>query len=226
MRGKITEKDPNYEKPEICKCGGDGTCKSRSCSCYKYGSGCSPSCGCTGSCANMYNQLEYFFGDQEKCGANPCFAKWLIKNAKGETGLKSVDRDALRERILKCDRYLYHGSSMQLICFVLNRCFPYSNEELFDDDDFKKWKEDWKETPADQKLAHTQKLFRMLLSGDSDDAMSSLYFLSFCQDDVYNNDNAWHCVTCQTCQESREWHCGHCDKCKFYIFFKFFDDLG
>ncbi|XP_037044242.1 uncharacterized protein LOC119080130 [Bradysia coprophila] len=190
MRGKITEKDPNFEKPELCKCG-SGSCKSRSCSCYKYGSGCSPSCGCTGSCANMFNHLVYFFGDKEKCDANPCFAKWLIKNSNGGSALKSVDRDNLQERILKCD----------------------SNEELLDDDDFKKWQKAWKKLPADQKLAQSQKLFRMLLSSNSDDAFASLYFFSFCRNDVFNNDNAWHCVTCQTCQEWREWHCGRCDKC-------------
>lgn len=103
MRGKVTEKDPNYEKKEKCKC--KGACKTRSCSCFKFGSGCNPSCGCTGSCANMFNHLGYFFGETEKCDANPCFAKWLIKNGNSEAALKSTDRDKLRKRILKCDGY-------------------------------------------------------------------------------------------------------------------------
>lgn len=94
----------------------------------------------------------------------------------------------------------------------------FSYEDLLDDDDdFKKWKKEWKKIPADQKLAHTQKFFRMLLSTDSDD--ESLYFFSFCQDDVFNNDNAWHCINCQRCQEWNEWHCGQCNKCKdFFVF--------
>lgn len=88
----------------------------------------------------------------------------------------------------------------------------FSVEDLLDDDDFKKWKKEWKKIAADQKLAHTQKFFRMLLSNGSDD--ESLYFFSFCQDDVFNNDNSWHCIKCQSCQDWKEWHCGKCDKCK------------
>lgn len=89
-------------------------------------------------------------------------------------------------------------------------------------------------TDADEKLKHTQKFFRMMLSDDLDEA--SLYSYSFCQKDVFNNDNAWHCITCQRCQEWREWHCGQCDKCKifsliwsfdfFYIFYLFWGVYG
>lgn len=86
----------------------------------------------------------------------------------------------------------------------------FSIDDLSDDEDFKKWKNEETKISADQKLAHTQKLLRMILSNDID----SLYYYSFCQDDVVNNDNGWHCVTCQTCQDWSEWHCGRCDKCK------------
>lgn len=106
MRGKITEKDPNFEKKKKCKCG--GSCSSRSCSCYKYGSGCNSTCSCTASCENMFKHLDYFFGEGEKFDANPCFAKWLIKNGNNETTLKSINRDKLRKRILKCGRYPSH----------------------------------------------------------------------------------------------------------------------
>lgn len=108
MRGKVTEKDPNYEKKEKCKC--NGSCKTRSCSCYEFGSGCNPSCACAGSCKNMFNHLEYFFGETES-DANPCFAKWLIKNGNNESALKSTDRNNLRDRILKCDRYRHDNLS-------------------------------------------------------------------------------------------------------------------
>ena len=52
----------------------------------------------------MFNHLEYFFGNDEKCSANPCFSKWLIKHAKNTDGLKTIDRDELYQRITKCDR--------------------------------------------------------------------------------------------------------------------------
>ncbi|KAJ6636024.1 hypothetical protein Bhyg_14611 [Pseudolycoriella hygida] len=187
MRGKVTERDPNFEKKNKCKC--DESCSSRTCSCYKYGSGCNSNCSCVGPCGNMFQHLDYFFGDGEKCNANPCFAKWLIENGNSETALKSVNREDLRKRILECDSY----------------------EDLLEDKDFKKWKKEGKNIPLDQELAHSQKLFRMILS----DELDSQLFYSFCQGDVFNIDNGWHCVTCQSCQEWREWHCGYCDKCAY-----------
>lgn len=212
MRGKVTEKDPNYEKKKKCKCHGE--CKTRSCNCFKFGSGCNPSCSCDGTCVNIFNHLGYFFGESEKVDANPCFAKWLIENGNSESALKSVDREDLRKRILKCDRLIFIMFGL-LIFDLKSKTNIFSYEELLEDDDFRKWKKDGKKISADQKLAHTQKLLRMLLSNDLD----SQYFFSFCQDDVFNNDNAWHCITCKTCQEWKEWHCGHCDKCKYFSIF-------
>lgn len=100
MTGKVTEKNPNYEKEDECKC--VAGCESESCQCYKFGQGCNASCGCTASCKNMFNGLDYFFGD-EKYSANPCFAKWLVvKKDKSGTDLKKVNRNALLQRIMRC----------------------------------------------------------------------------------------------------------------------------
>ena len=38
MRGQVTEKNPNYEKKKKCNC--SKGCSKRSCSCFKFGSGC------------------------------------------------------------------------------------------------------------------------------------------------------------------------------------------
>lgn len=100
MCGQVTEKNPNYEKKE--KCGCRKGCSKRSCSCYRLGNGCNSSCGCKSSCENMFNHLHYFFGDDHKTSANPCFSNWLIKNAKNADGLQKIDRDALREKIQGC----------------------------------------------------------------------------------------------------------------------------
>ncbi len=102
MSGKITEKNPNYEKKEKCGCA--KRCSKRSCSCFKFGSGCNSSCGCGSSCQNMFNHLEYFFGENNKCTANPCFSNWLVKNAKNADELKKIDRDELHKSIMQCDK--------------------------------------------------------------------------------------------------------------------------
>jgi hypothetical protein len=62
----------------------------------------------------------------------------------------------------------------------------------------------------DEKLAHIQKFFRMVLSDDS-----TLYYYSFCQEDVLDDNCHWHCIKCKKCLGWREWHCGECDKCMF-----------
>jgi len=102
MSGKITEKNPNYEKKDKCGCAKG--CSKRSCPCFKFGSGCNSSCGCGSSCQNMFNHLEYFFGDNNKCTANPCFSNWLVKNAKNADELKKIDRDELHKSIMQCDK--------------------------------------------------------------------------------------------------------------------------
>jgi len=101
MRGQVTEKNPNYEKKEKCNC--SKGCSKRSCSCFKFGRGCNSSCGCNTSCQNMFNHLDYFFGENSKSTANPCFSNWLVKNAKNADELQKIDRDALQQRIMNSD---------------------------------------------------------------------------------------------------------------------------
>ena len=102
MSGVVTEQNPNYEKKDKCKC--TTGCSKRSCSCFKFGSGCNSSCGCGTSCQNMFNHLDYFFGEDSKCSANPCFSKWLVKNAKNSDEFKKLDRDELCRLIMECGR--------------------------------------------------------------------------------------------------------------------------
>jgi hypothetical protein len=102
MSSEITEKNPNEKTKEKCNC--SKGCSKRSCSCFKFGSGCNSSCGCGLSCQNMFNHLEYFFGENEICAANPCFANWLVQRAKNADEFKMIDRDQLRRRIMQCDR--------------------------------------------------------------------------------------------------------------------------
>jgi hypothetical protein len=102
MGGEITEENPNKEKKEKCDCAKG--CSKRSCSCFKFGSGCNSSCGCGSSCENMFNHLEYFFGENAKCSAHPCFSKWLVKKAKNTDGLKTINRYALCQLIVNCSK--------------------------------------------------------------------------------------------------------------------------
>ena len=71
MTGKVTEKNPNYEKKKRCNC--KKGCSKRSCSCFKFGSGCNATCGCGPSCANMFKHLDYFFGENQTCNPHTCF---------------------------------------------------------------------------------------------------------------------------------------------------------
>lgn len=101
MKGKISEKNPNFGKKDECKC--KEGCGTVSCICFKFGTGCNATCGCSAACQNMFNDLDHFFGD-EKCSANPCFSKWLVAKKNG-TNLKTTNRVSLRERIMKCSGY-------------------------------------------------------------------------------------------------------------------------
>ena len=89
-----------------CKC--RKKCSKRSCSCLKSSKGCSSSCGCksSSSCQNLFNQLDYFFGENSQCSAHPCFANWLFKNVKNLDDLQKFDRDHLRKRIVKSSRFV------------------------------------------------------------------------------------------------------------------------
>jgi hypothetical protein len=52
----------------------------------------------------MFNHLDYIFGENSQCTANPCFANWLVKKAINADGLQKIDRDALRQKIMDSGR--------------------------------------------------------------------------------------------------------------------------
>ena len=76
---------------------------------------------------------------------------------------------------------------------------------MFEDDDSSK---EWKKKNENEKLVNTQNLFRNLMSNQATD----LYY-SFCQDDVCDSGNDWHCAICRRCMDWRVWHCDKCNKC-------------
>ncbi|CAF1362301.1 unnamed protein product [Rotaria sordida] len=187
---EITENNPNKEKKDKCTCTKE--CSTCSCSCFKFGSGCNSSCECSSSCENMFNYLEYFFGENTKYSAHPCFAKWLVKKAKNTDDLKTINRGALCQLIIKC-------SNFDEVCEI--------------EEDFEEWMKQLKIIDNNQKLAHAQTLFRMLLT---DDDTTGRYY-SFCQDYLVQENLKWHCIKCQDCMDWREWHCGVCDICTYGV---------
>ena len=86
------------------RCGCRKGCSKRSCPCFKSTNGCNSSCKCKTSCENLFNHLDYIFGKNSECSPHPCFTDWLIKNVKNANGVKQIDRDALREQIMKSGR--------------------------------------------------------------------------------------------------------------------------
>lgn len=93
--------DPNCRRTDSCKCK-TGCSSHRTCGCSKFGSGCNAKCLCTGLCKNMFNDLDYFFGPGHRNTANPCFYSYLTQ--LGANGFQTIDRDELRDRILKNGR--------------------------------------------------------------------------------------------------------------------------
>lgn len=218
---KVTEIEPNHGKNEKCKC--SKGCKTRSCNCVKFGSGCNPSCGCASSCQNIFNNLSYFFGDdhgeERPCNAHACFAKFLMKNTREENGFNAIDRNQLRDRIMASGRLVKADSSLSYNLLNQQKTFlrPFSSyENVFYDSDIQEWTDKWnkmkEKASPEQVLAHTQKYFRMLLS---DGSSQSQYSYSFCANDVLQENCVWHCVICQKCEGWRYWHCGQCNKCEF-----------
>lgn len=116
---RVTEIEPNHSKNDKCKC--DKGCKTRSCNCVKFGSGCNSSCGCATSCQNMFNNLSYFFGDdlgeKRSSNAHPCFAKFLMKKARGANGFNAINRNELRDRIMASGRLVKPDSSRLFVTF-------------------------------------------------------------------------------------------------------------
>ncbi|CAF1534419.1 unnamed protein product, partial [Rotaria sordida] len=96
---QITQRYSNKGKKDKCNCRRE--CSKRSCCCFKFGSGCNTSCGCGTSCQNMFNCLDYFFGEDGAYNGNSCFTKWLIKHAKNADELKVIDRKKLHQSIMQ-----------------------------------------------------------------------------------------------------------------------------
>lgn len=94
----------SYDEEDECKC--RKKCSKRSCICLKFNKACSSSCGCKSSCENIFNKLDYFFGENSQCSAHPCFANWISKNIKKVEDLQTIDRNALRKKIIKCPRFI------------------------------------------------------------------------------------------------------------------------
>ena len=45
----------------------------------------------------------------------------------------------------------------------------------------------------------------------------TVYWYSFCWDDVAQDDCSWHCEICGECRDWREWHCESCNKCTYGV---------
>jgi hypothetical protein len=45
----------------------------------------------------------------------------------------------------------------------------------------------------------------------------TVYWYSFCLDEVVQDDTTWHCETCGECRDWREWHCEKCNKCTYGV---------
>ena len=92
-------------------------CSNGSCPCFKSTNGCNSSCKCKTSCENLFNHLDYIFGENIECSPHPCFADWLIKNIETPDQLIQIDRDALRKKIDKSERL--ELVQRDLICFEI-----------------------------------------------------------------------------------------------------------
>ncbi|CAF1609721.1 unnamed protein product [Adineta ricciae] len=163
------------------KCNCRSGCSKRSCYCFKSNGGCDSTCGCGSSCQNLFNHLNYFFGDNQNCKPTACFSDWLVKKVQTTDQLQKVNREELHKKIMKCGRF----------------------SEYDEDEDYKKWLQKWKRIEdKDEKLGLIQKFFRMLLSDES-----TMRYYSFCNEDLAEEGCDWHCSICKTCRDWREWHC-------------------
>jgi hypothetical protein len=52
----------------------------------------------------LVRALNSVVDENSKSTANPCFANWLVKNAKKVNGLEKIDRDELRQKIIHSGR--------------------------------------------------------------------------------------------------------------------------
>ncbi|CAF1395446.1 unnamed protein product [Rotaria sordida] len=152
---QITQRYSNKGKKDKCNC--RRGCSKRSCCCFKFGSGCNTSCGCGTSCQNMFNYLNYFFGEDGAYNGNSCFTKWLIKHAKNADELKMIDRKKLHQSIMQSPSY----------------------RKVRKDEEFADWMKQWCKISEYEEIEHIQKFFRILLSDDT----SNYYYYSFCYND-------------------------------------------
>ena len=78
---------------------------------------------------------------------------------------------------------------------------------MFEDDNSK----EWNKKDQDEQSTDTQSLFQSLIL----DRATNLYY-SFCQNEVYDSGNDWHCAVYQKCMDWRVWHCEKCNQCMYY----------
>ncbi|CAF4331322.1 unnamed protein product, partial [Rotaria magnacalcarata] len=190
-KSEIEKEEDFYYTNKRCLC--EEGCSTRSCPCFKHGSGCDSSCGCGEDSENMFNHLEYFFGGDKKYAAHPCFAQWLMKKAKDADALQTIDRDKLRRRIMKCHNFK-------------EQCEDYSYEE-------------WKNKDEDEKLIDGQELFRNLISDDSEYLYYSFCRNEVCDkgSDWHCAEcrrcmdwRVWHCYYCNKCTYGASLPCERC----------------
>lgn len=82
------------------------------------------------------------------------------------------------------------------------------------DEELQEWEDKRKIIKPDEKLAHTQELFRILLSEGGSD-----YYYSFCNDNIAEDDSDWHCIRCKTCHDWRVYRCRNCHRCMYWILY-------
>ena len=46
---------------------------------------------------------------------------------------------------------------------------------------------------------------------------STLYWYSFCWNEVVQDSCTWHCEVCRECRDWREWHCENCNRCTYGV---------
>ncbi|KAI0484144.1 hypothetical protein GGR56DRAFT_612559 [Xylariaceae sp. FL0804] len=192
-----------HSKPPEHKCSckkGRGKKKAcTSCVCSKYGGSCTSACACRNACGNPFADLTAFFGPSslfpKPCGANPCFASWLLD----QPNIEELDVDLMVDMVLDDDA---SWSSMR----------EYT-------DAFQRWEGSWKKAKVGKGKKNREDRERLefeLLRGglgncNQDDFHG--YWYSFCHRKWVPTDHWSHCLECRKCLPSAEWHCEKHDRC-------------
>ncbi len=58
---------------------------------------------------------------------------------------------------------------------------------------------------------------KLLMDQYSCSKCNTVYWYSFCWDEIVDDDHTWHCEICGTCRDWREWHCDECNKCTYGV---------